>query len=109
MKIEMLRNDQWCMYLVNSELAISNWKYMKAEEAKKIADEVVRLAELKELEPLLVKIREAAANGKTSLIVDKLPNSIRKQLNKIGYTIRSDSQSGEQDSIDWSNPGSSSN
>lgn len=85
---------------------------MKAEEAKRIADEAIKLAELaelKELEPLFIKIRDAAASGKTSLTVDKLSSSVRKQLNKNGYTIRSDSQSNEQDSIDWSSPSLSGN
>lgn len=85
---------------------------MKAEEAKRIAEEAIRLtneAELKALEPLFIEIREAAGTGKTSLTVDKLSNLARKQLIKNGYTIRADSQANEQDLIDWSNPGMAGN
>ncbi|PSR56296.1 hypothetical protein AHMF7605_23750 [Adhaeribacter arboris] len=82
---------------------------MKAEEAKKIADEAIKLldeAELKELEPLFISIREAAATGKTSINVDLLSNIARKQLNKNGFTIRFSGQNNETYCIDWSNPNS---
>ena len=77
---------------------------MKAEEAKRIAEEAIRLtneAELKELEPLFNEIRDAASRGKTSLTVASLSDLARKQLNKNGYTIRSNNQPEDLFVIDW--------
>ncbi|QNF31368.1 hypothetical protein HUW51_01010 (plasmid) [Adhaeribacter swui] len=64
---------------------------MKAEQAKSIAEEAIRLAneaELKELEPLFNDIKQAASTGKTSIMVEALSPLIRKHLSKHGYTVR---------------------
>lgn len=85
---------------------------MKAEEAKRMAEEAIKLtneAELKELEPLFNDIKEAASRGKTSIIVDVLSDLARKQLNKNGYTIRASNQSEDLYTIDWANANNSSN
>jgi hypothetical protein len=80
---------------------------MKAEEAKSIADEAIRLAneaELKELEPLFKDIKEAASTGKTNITVEALSSLARKHLSKNGYTVRASNQSTESYTIDWANP-----
>ncbi|RDC64410.1 hypothetical protein [Adhaeribacter pallidiroseus] len=85
---------------------------MKAEQAKSIADEAIRLAneaELKELEPLFNDIKEAASTGKTSITVEALSPLARKQLSKNGYTVRASNQTTESYTIDWANPQDSTN
>ncbi len=80
---------------------------MKAEEAKNIAEEAIRLAneaEIQELEPLFNDIKEAASMGKTSITVAALSSLARKHLSKNGYTVRASNQTTESYTIDWANP-----
>ena len=63
---------------------------MKAEEARLKAVEANKLAELKQLEklnPILDKIRKAATNGSYYIHEMQIPDIVKKELEKLGYTI----------------------